>query len=209
MMSAMTAPAKPSDSAADAAEVLAFLAGDEGAFERLVDRHQRPVLHLCQRLVGHEDGRDLFQDVFLQAYRALPQLRAPGAFRTWLFRITVRRARRRLLERPRPASVENPDLFTAQREADPVELDEVVARLRACLGLLPERQREVVLLRHYQELPFAEIAAILGIREDAARANHYQGLKRLRRELFGEGGASGEAEEGTGEKHPTEGKDEP
>jgi RNA polymerase sigma-70 factor (ECF subfamily) len=186
MMNAMTVPAKPTDSAADAAEVRAFLAGDESAFERLVDRHQRPVLQLCQRLLGPEESKDLFQDVFLQAYRALPQLRAPGAFRTWLYRIAIRRARRRFVARPRPAAVADADLFAAPAASDPLELGEDVGRLRNALGHLPERQREVVVLRHYHELSFAEIAAILSIREDAARANHYQGLKRLRRELFDE-----------------------
>jgi len=178
-------PAKPSDCAADADAVRAFLAGDEAAFELLVDRYQRPVLHLCERLLRHEESKDLFQEVFLQAYRSLPQLRAPGAFRTWLFRITVRRARRRLAARPALAIVEDADQFAAPAATDRIELDEELARMRRALALLPERQREVVVLRHYQDLPFAEIATILGIREDAARANHYQGLKRLRRELYG------------------------
>lgn len=189
-MSAMTVPAKPFDSANDAAEVRAFLAGDEGAFERLVDRYQRPILHLCQRLLGIEESKDLFQEVFLQAWRALPQLRSPGAFRTWLFRITIRRARRRRLARPGPAGLDNLDRFTAESEGDPIELSEELARMRGSLARLPERQREVVLLRHYEDLSFAEIAAVLGIREDAARANHYQGLKRLRRELHVDSGGS-------------------
>jgi len=166
--------------------VRAFLAGDEGAFERLVDRYQRPVLHLCQRLVDAEEAKDLFQEVFLQVYRALPRLRAAGAFRTWLFRITVRRARRRALARPRPARVEDLDVFAAPSAGDPLELDDELARMRRMLARLPARQREVIVLRHYHELSFAEIAALLELREDAARANHYQGLKRLRRELFGD-----------------------
>ena len=186
MMSAMTVPAKSPDSAADAEEIRAFLAGDEAAFERLVDRHQRAVLHLCQRLLGQEESKDLFQEVFLQAYRSLPQLRAAGAFRNWLFRIAVRRARRRIAARRPPLAVENADVFAAPRANDPLELDEDVERLRGALALLPERQREVVVLRHYHELSFAEIAGVLSIREDAARANHYHGLKRLRRELHGE-----------------------
>ena len=183
----MTVPAKPPASATDAEEVRAFLGGDEAAFERLVDRYQRPVLSLCQRLIGAGDAKDLFQDAFLQCYRALPQLRAPGAFRTWLFRITVRRARRHLLARPGPGALADADGFAAPpvpAGTDRLELDEDVARLRSSLARLPERQREVVVLRHYEDLSFAEIATILGIREDAARANHYQGLKRLRRDLL-------------------------
>lgn len=185
----MTVPVKTPDSSADAEDVRDFLSGDDSAFERLVDRWQRAVLGLCERLVGMADARDLFQDAFLLAYRALPQLRAPGAFRTWLFRITVRRARRRLLARRLPAPRSDVELVAAPPAADSLVLGEDVARLRAALPRLPERQREVVVLRHYHDLSFAEIAEVLGIREDNARANHYQGLKRLRRELSG--GASG------------------
>jgi RNA polymerase sigma-70 factor (ECF subfamily) len=183
MMKAMTAPGKVFEPPADGDEVRAFQAGDAEAFERLVDRYQRPVLSLCQRLVGASDAKDLFQDVFLQAFRALAQLRAPGAFRTWLFRITVRKAQRRIVARRGGGDLEDPDTVAAPAATDCVETDEELVRLRARLAELPPRQREVVLLRHYQGLSFAEIAETLGIREDAARANHYQGLQRLRRAL--------------------------
>ncbi len=181
----MTAPAKPPDFAADAETVRAFIAGDAAAFEQLVDRHQRALLLLCQRLVGATDAADLFQEVFLQAYRALPQLRVPEAFHSWLLQITIRYARKRQLARPRPIELAEPDLHLAPTSGDPVELDDDLVHLRAALAGLPERQREVVVLRHYQGRSFAEIAEALGIREDAARANHYHGLKRLRRELLG------------------------
>src|SRR6188768_1093878 len=101
MVKAMTAPGKRLDPPSDEDEVRAFQSGDAEAFERLVDRYQRPILSLCQRLVGARDAKDLFQEVFLQAWRALAQLRAPGAFRTWLFRITIRKARRSVHSRPR------------------------------------------------------------------------------------------------------------
>ena len=186
MMKAMTVPGKVLEPPPDGDEVRAFQAGDLEAFERLVDRYQRPVLALCQRLVGSEEAKDLFQEVFLQAYRALPQLRAPAAFRTWLFRITIRKAQRRFVAR-RGGELADPDALAAPPPEDRAELEEELARLRARLTELPPRQREVVLLRHYQGLSFAEIAETLGIREDAARANHYQGLQRLRSLLGGEG----------------------
>lgn len=185
MMRAMTLPAKPSDPPPDAEDVRLCLAGDELAFERLVDRYQRQVLNLCQRLAGAREAKDLFQETFLHAFRALPQLRSPGAFRTWLFRIAVRCSRRRLGARSAASELADPDSLAApssMRPTDPLELDEDVARLRHLLALLPARQREVVVLRHFDELSFAEIGAILGISEEAARANHYQGVKRLRTE---------------------------
>ena len=182
MMRTMTSPGKVHEPPSDEDEVRAFQAGDEEAFERLVDRYQRAILSLCQRLVGAGEAKDLFQDVFLQAWRAIAQLRAPGAFRTWLYRITIRKARRRVLAR-RSSALDRPEELAAPAAGDRLELDDDLARLRGRLAELPPRQREVVVLRHYQGLSFAEIAQALDIREDAARANHYQGLQRLRRAL--------------------------
>ena len=166
----------------DGQEVRAFQAGDSEAFERLVDRYQRPILRFCQRLLGPgEDAHDLFQDVFLQAFRALEGLRDPGAFRTWLFRIAVRRARR--VRRAVLRTKQEPPELTAPEQADPLERRERLDAMRRELAQLPPRQREVIELRHDQGLSYAEIAAILDIQEDAARASHYQGLRRLRRVL--------------------------
>jgi len=189
MMKTMTVPGKVFDPPSDGDEVRAFQAGDAAAFERLVDRYQRPVLSLCLRLVGAAEAKDLFQDVFLQAFRALAQLRAPGAFRTWLFRITVRKARRRVRSRRGGGELERPEEVAAPAAPDHAELQDDLVQLRASLAELPPRQREVVVLRHYQGLSFAEIAQTLDIQEDAARANHYQGLQRLRRALRGDGSA--------------------
>ena len=85
----------------------------------------------------------------------------------------------------RSSALDRPEELVAPAAGDRLELDDDLARLRGRLAELPPRQREVVVLRHYQGLSFAEIAQALDIREDAARANHYQGLQRLRRALGG------------------------
>ena len=171
----------------DGEEVRAFLAGDRQAFERLVDRYQHAVLRLCQRLLPASlDPSDLFQDAFLQAFQSVDSLREPEAFRTWLFRIVVRKARRqRPVRRPEQAREDTDHEAEDPRTPDQdLERAEDRSRLKRCLLRLPQRQREVVALRHYEELNFLEIASILGIREDAARASHYQGLRRLRQEML-------------------------
>lgn len=185
MATRMSAPGNQPTTPSDGEEVRAYLAGDGEAFDRLVDRYQRRALRLCQRLLGFEDGRDLFQDVFLQVYRSLPGLREPEAFRTWLLRITIRLARRRRKARSRQHKVELTDVI-APGESDPASHGEDLDAMRQALQELPERQREVVLLRHYECLSYAELAQVLGIREDAARANHYQALRRLRQKLHPE-----------------------
>ena len=74
----------------DRALVVACVAGRREAFDELVVRHRRAVYQLCHRFVGnHEDAADLAQDVFLRAYRALPQFKGDAAVGTWLHRIAV------------------------------------------------------------------------------------------------------------------------
>lgn len=177
----MTAPGNAHTPSSDGDEVRAFLDGEAEAFERLVDRYQRPVLGMCQRLLGRQDAGDLFQEVFLQAFRSMRSLREPEAFRTWLFRITVRKARRQQT-RFRPQIGEMQEMPGPATD-DPVVVEEDSLLLRSSLAELPPRQREVLLLRHYENLSYAEVASVLGIREEAARANHYQGLRKLRQRL--------------------------
>ncbi len=168
----------------DGDEVRAFQSGDRTAFDRLVDRHQKSLLRLSLRLLGaSEDARDLFQDVFLQVFRNLKDLEHPDAFRSWMYQIAIRMARKRRM-RPRPVpAAETLELLQAPTAMDAIERREDLDRLRTCLERLPGRQKEVVLLRNYEDLSFAEIGRILGISEEAARANHYQGLRRLRGEF--------------------------
>src|SRR5215218_185724 len=74
----------------DAELVDAARAGDREAFDTIVERHRRPVYHLCYRFVGnHEDASDLSQDVFLRAYRGLGGFRSQSSIATWLYRIGV------------------------------------------------------------------------------------------------------------------------
>lgn len=171
----------------DGEEVCAFLAGDAEAFERLVDRYQRPVLQLCQRLVGdRSEAQDAFQEAFLQVFRKLPTLREPAAFRTWLFRIVIRRCRRRWRRpEPRPAEALPDEIGDpgGQRPEDRSVRAEDRDQVQRALERLAPRQREVLVLRHLEGCSYEDIAVILGIRGDAARASHSQGLRQLRRLL--------------------------
>ena len=178
----MTASQNTPSALSDGDEVRAFQGGDPEAFERLVDRYQRPILSLGKRMLGPDDARDLFQDVFLQVHRSLVGLREPDAFRTWLFRIAVRLASRQVKRQP-PVPVALVDLEAPERP-DTVVSDEQSRSLHQALRNLPSRQREVLLLRHFEGLSHAEVAEVLGIREDAVRASHYQGLRKLRQLLL-------------------------
>lgn len=176
----------------DEALVSAFLVGDDEAFGELVRRNEPLVLAIARRYArSPEDARDLAQRTFLRAFvaarRALgrdPQRAVP--FRRWLVRVAVNLAKNHLRNERRFARARYEQLGPA--EVPPVGADELLRaerarRLRVMVLQLPRRQREVLTLRVDAELPFAEIAEVLGITENAAKVTFHHASRRLREVL--------------------------
>jgi RNA polymerase sigma-70 factor (ECF subfamily) len=168
----------------------AFLVGDDEAFGALVRCHERLVLSLVRRYTRTpEDARDLVQRTFLRAFEAARRTlrRGPrGAlpFRRWLIRIAVNLAKNHRRDETRftrwPLEALGPEEGLAPAAAEALERAEREVRVRRAVLRLPRRQREVLTLRIDAELPFGEIAEVLGLTEGAARVNFHHALQRLR-----------------------------
>jgi RNA polymerase sigma-70 factor, ECF subfamily len=171
---------RPGTPLVDDSELVArVLAGEREAFHVLLQRHSAALLATLGAFLGNrDDAREVFQETWLRAYQHLARLREPARVRAWLVSIALNlaRARRR---RPLEQVLEGEPAFTLA-EGGELERDEELAALRHHVAALPARQREVVDLRVNHELTHAEIAGLLGISEEASRANYYQGLKRLK-----------------------------
>lgn len=169
------------------AEVAAARAGDREAFDRLVERYQRPVYRLCYRYVNdHQDANDLAQEAFLKAYRALDRFRGDSAFSTWLYRIAVNTCLNFRSSRKPPAE-ELPEALPAPGAGalDRMEKDEQAAEVRAAVSRLPEKQRATLILKIYHELSHEEVASILGSSVGTVKANLFHALANLRKMLGG------------------------
>lgn len=173
----------------ESALIARAVAGDHQAFHELLQRHSAPLLAtLRARLANREDAREILQETWLRAWEHLARLREPGQLHAWLVSIALNQVRaraRRSLERgagedelERPVHDPGPEALGEREELE---------RLRARMAELPARQREVLDLRVNHELSHAEIARLLGISEEASRANHYQALRRLKGALAPEG----------------------
>lgn len=175
-------PESPSPS--DAELLAAFRAGDARAFEVLVRRYQRAVLTIALRFSRDlDDAEDLAQRAFINAAQRAGGWRG-GSFKSWLFRIVVNLSKNYLRDTARFDRSEE----AQQQEATPSESDahERIERaekqrlLREGIARLPRRQREVLLLRIDGDLPFAEIAAVLGITEVNAKVNFHHAVQKLK-----------------------------
>ncbi len=165
-------------------------AGDQAAFGLLVQRYYRLAVSVAYHQgLDLASAQDAAQEAFVKAWLALPRFReSAGTFRAWLCRI-VANAARDALRRERPAG--ELDEALADDRADPAgraEEHSQAQAVREALAQLPEASRTALVLREYEGLSYAEIAAALDIPIGTvmSRLNYARG--RLR-ELLSEGGA--------------------
>jgi RNA polymerase sigma factor (sigma-70 family) len=171
-------------------------AGDASAFTQLVRDHQHAIYSLVLGIVRNtEDAGDIVQDVWVKVARHLPQLREPERFVPWLYRI----ARNCSMDfcncrkkRPQAAyqrdgdeddSFDVPDSSTYVPEQELLSLDER-RKVWEALGALSESDRTVLFLRESRELPYAEIARILGITCNAAEVRVFRARERFRKQFI-------------------------
>jgi RNA polymerase sigma-70 factor (ECF subfamily) len=171
------------------------IAGDTDSFNQLILRWERPIYALAYRQIGREDdARDVCQEAFLRAFRALPGFKGQAKFSSWLYRITLNLCRDWMRRQRRapfvqvPEGVDVSDLAAAQ--ASPSEsIEDVIGRkdlgrhVARAMQTLPDEQRSAILLKEYHGLTFQEIAELQGCPLSTVKTRLYQGLTVLRREL--------------------------
>jgi RNA polymerase sigma-70 factor (ECF subfamily) len=170
------------------------VAGDAESFNQLIKRWERPIYALAYRTIGRdEDARDVCQETFLRAFRALPGFKGQAKFSSWLYRITLNLCRdwiRRQRRTPVVSAPEGVDIVELASEQGPIEsIEDLVARSQLtrtvgeAMRLLPEEQRTAIILKEYHGLTFQEIADLQGCPLSTVKTRLYQGLSVLRRHL--------------------------
>jgi len=168
--------------------------GDMDSFNQLILRWERPIYALAYRVIGQEeDARDVAQETFLRAFRALPGFKGQAKFSSWIYRIALNLCRdwiRRKKRTPVSQVPEDVDLSELAAEQGPVEsVEELVARrelsevVEEAMALLPEEQRTAVILKEYHGMTFQEIADLQGCPLSTVKTRLYQGLSVLRKHL--------------------------
>ena len=174
--------------------------GDNESFNELILRWERPIYALAYRTIGREeDARDVCQETFLRAFRALPAFRGQSKFSSWLYRIALNLCRdwmRRERRTPIVQPPEDMDVMEMAAAAEPSEsIEDLVARkdltraVERAMSVLPEEQRTAIVLKEYHGLTFQEIADLMGCPLSTVKTRLYQGLTVVRRELAKNGKA--------------------
>lgn len=169
-----------------------FQSGDTEAFSPLVRKYQQKIYNLIYlRVHDRETAKDLCQEVFLKAFRALPNFKRESAFYSWLYRIAVNcsidflRKRNRGTVIPFEELPSNADDALQMMDTQPspsqiVENKELRRIIRKAVRQLPPGQRRVFNLRYRKELPIKEIASVLNRSEGTVKTHLHHAHRRLR-----------------------------
>jgi RNA polymerase sigma-70 factor, ECF subfamily len=170
----------------DEALIAAYVAGGPQAgeaFDRLVDRHAQFVYAVCFRYFGNPaDAEDAAQDAFVTVLRRASSYRGSARFSTWLYRVTINACNdiaRRRSRRPRAGGVDVTILADLAAADDPLATRELSVELERALARLDPTTRTLVLLHDVQGLPYADIAARLGLPVGTVKSRIHRGHARL------------------------------
>jgi len=173
--------------------LVAVREGDESAFNELIGRKTKPLLQLCQRILGDvEEARDVVQVTFFKVWENRRKFDDRWSPNTWIYRIASnlaidhlrsRKSRERSHEPVRQHLRQVADT-RAQRDLTRLQQSEVAAIFRDLSAGLSEKQRMAFLLRELQGLSSAEVAEILNCRESTVRNHLFNARQILRRELL-------------------------
>ena len=172
-------------------------AGDTGAYDDLVRRHQERIYATIYHMTSnHEDANDLAQDAFIKAYQALKSFKGDSSFFTWIYRIAVNRTINFLKQRKHRAAMSLNDIdFNAEHDPDLVALvsdktprreavlSELQEKLNEAMQKLSETHRLVVTLHDVQGMAHEEIARIMDCNVGTVRSRLFYARQQLQAHL--------------------------
>jgi RNA polymerase sigma-70 factor, ECF subfamily len=173
-------------------QVEAAQTGDHTAFHRLVDHFQPEIFRmLYYRTRSRMDAEDLTQDVFLKAYKHLTRLQSPQVFRSWLYRIAVNRVNDHFRKKRFRAlfgnvSMDDETFQETEEMAVPPQGPEALERrefwqqVEKMLDTLSRTEREVILLRFFDQLSIKEMTTTLNKNESTVKTHLYRALKKIK-----------------------------
>ncbi len=187
--------ARESPTPTDVELVNATLQGRQECFGDLVDRYQRPLVNYLHRMLRQaDDAHDVAQEVFVKIYRALDRYDSQYKFSTWLFRIAqnaaidrIRKRRLQVVSMDRPTddsedgtwefADDSPDAYADARNRERRDA------IQEAIDALPWEYRELIVMRHYGELSYEEIARAKDMPLGTVKNKLFRGRKMLKEVL--------------------------
>lgn len=184
--------------AADRELVSSAITGFEGGFEELVRRYQRPISAYVYRMVGdYEAALDLTQEIFIKVYNSLARYRAEFKFSTWIYKIAhncaVDYLRRNNVREQSLVGGTDGDTYDIPLESTKLtpeqesEREERRIEIENVVRALPAAYRELIILRHSQDLTYEEIVEVTGLPLGTVKNRLFRAREMMRQEFLGRG----------------------
>ena len=162
-----------------------FIEGDEKAFNKIVQKYQDKIYWHARRMTGnHLDADEVVQEVLLVIYNKLKSFRFKSSLYTWIYRITSTRSINQIKRRKVKQFLSLEDMITDTINSSDdiirdIESKEKLNILDKLIQKLPVKQREVFILRNFDELSYDEIAKITGKSVGTLKANYFHAMKKI------------------------------
>lgn len=164
------------------------LEGERNAFGELVDRYQKVVYNVAYRVVGNEpDAEDVAQTVFLKVYENLATYNPRYQFFSWLYRIAVNEAVNAKKRVRKSVELTEDAILTQSTPLDGAMAVDVENQIGAAMMSLTPENRAILILRHYQEFTYRDIAYIMDLTEQKVKSRLYSARQRLGKILIQKG----------------------
>lgn len=167
-----------------------FLSGNEQSFNLLARKYQERIYWHARRMVGdHDDAHEIVQQVLLVMYNKLNTFNFSSSLYTWVYRITAtrslnllkKRKLKRILNFSSDQSIENDGY---ENIIEGIESKELFRKMEKLLMKLPVKQREVFIMRNYDNLSYDEISSITGKSIGALKANYFHAFRKIKEQMI-------------------------
>ena len=161
----------------------------EQGFRLLLAQYQERLYRHIRRLVDeHEDANDVLQNCFLKVYRNIGKFKAQSSLYTWIYRIATNEAMTFLKQRQRRAVNslydERSNVLNEMHAASWFDSTQIHNQLKQALNELPDRQKQVFVMRYYDELSYQEMSDILKTSVGGLKASYHHAVKKIERYLI-------------------------
>lgn len=153
-------------------------------FDGLVSDYKECLYwHIRRMVISHDDADDVLQNTFIKVFKNLENFKGESKVYTWLYRIATNESLTFLKKKARRLQIDDEQLqqyLTANLKSDPYfDGDALQLKLQNAINSLPPRQKQVFLLKYYDEMPYSEISSVLDTSEGSLKASYHHAVKKI------------------------------
>ncbi|HOU46966.1 MAG TPA: RNA polymerase sigma factor [Chitinophagales bacterium] len=151
------------------------------AFRELLSNYQERLYYHVRRYVhNHEDANDILQNTFIKTWKGIEHFQGNSALYTWLYRIASNEAITFINKQKKRNETDITQTSVAYRGTmDAVNADSMLQKLQHAIDTLPDKQKQVFIMRYYDELPYNDIEKIVGTSVGALKASYHHAVKKI------------------------------